>query len=404
MYICAKKGVRFLSVGQTIDLSRLYGNDALKETLSRSIAGQRTSHAYLLEGGIGTGKTTLAFLTAAAMCCESSGKRPCMQCPSCRKLLRAQSPDLLLLGVESLPFAEDASAVPPNAAPLTKTRAIGVDAVRILRENIYIRPNDLDYKFYIIGHADRMTVSAQNALLKILEEPPEGAVFFLLCESRTALLPTVLSRVTWLSLEKFSDDMLYTLLVGHDREAAQLAGSDEERLRLFVRLADGAYGRALQYVRTPKKDLKNDTEYVSHEMAADLISMLFSDMQSDDSPVLSGPSEPMRPTKTSLLAYLTGRINPKAETASEVRDGFRALLDALCAALRDLALCERGAQGQLLFFPTRTQPEVLSARCSAKTLSDTYRALLKMRADLNAYPNPWTLLVSLSGILTGLRI
>ncbi len=391
-----------MSLGHVIDLGRLYGNEALKDALSRSIAGKRTSHAYLLEGGVGAGKTTLAFLMAAAMSCEHDGTRPCMQCPSCRKLLRAQSPDLLLLGIEALPFAEDEGITVPNAAPLTKTRAIGVDAVRILREDVYIRPNDLEHKFYIIGHADRMTVQAQNALLKILEEPPEGAVFFLLCENRAALLPTVLSRVARLNLEKFADDVLYALLVEHDREAAALARSDGERLRLFVRLADGAYGRAKYYVHAPKKDLKSDAAYESHEMADALIGMLFSDVLSDDSPVLSRSADPVRPTRTALHAFLVGRLDPKREGA-ETRERLRALTDALCAALRDLAMCERGALGQLLFFPTHTQPQVLSARCSAKTLSDTYRALITLRAELSANPNVGMLLMTLSGILVGLR-
>ena len=386
-----------------IDLSRLYGNDALKAALARTAAEGKTSHAYLLEGGFGSGKTTLAFLFSAALCCEDSAHRPCMQCASCRKILRAQSPDLCVLGIDALPFAPEESV--PNTAGLTKSKSIGVEAVRLLKNDVYIRPNDLDYKLYIVGHTERMTVQAQNALLKILEEPPEGAIFFLLCENRAALLPTVLSRVQRLTMESFSDEVLYRLLTEHDRDAASLARSDEEALRLFVRLADGSFGRAQRYVHAQKKELSADAAYDAHDGASQILGMLFSDVETDDSPVLSAGrqgTDPVRPTRTAMLTLIGDRIDARRDGA-EARERLRALTDALCRAIRDLAMCERGVTGQLLFYPTRTQPEILSERCSAKTLSDTYRALTALRADIAANPNVGMLLMSLSGILIGLR-
>lgn len=393
---------------KAIDLSRLYGNEALKATLIRAVTEGRTSHAYLLEGGFGAGKTTLAFLFSAALCCAHPQTRPCMQCPSCKKILRAQSPDLCVLGIDALPFAQEeegrsANTIPASTA-LTKTKSIGVEAVRMLKSDVYIRPNDLDYKLYIIGHAERMTVQAQNALLKILEEPPEGAIFFLLCENRAALLPTVLSRVQRLTMEAFSDETLLKLLVEHDRDASSLARNDEETLRLYVRLADGSYGRAVRYIHAQKKELKNDAAYDAHEGAAQILGILFSDVLTDDSPVLSmGNNAPsIRPTRTALMSYIADRIDAKREGA-EARERLRALVDALCAALRDLAMCEREVEGQLLFYPTRTQPSALSARCSAKTLSDTFRALTTLRADLQSNPNVGMVLMTLSDILLGLR-
>ncbi len=395
--------VRCLQKMTTIDLSRLYGNDALKTALVRAVSEKKTSHAYLLEGGLGTGKTTLAFLFSAALCCENKQMRPCMQCPSCRKILRVQSPDLFVIGVDALPFAQDEERFTATA-PLTKTKSIGVDAVRQLKSDVYIRPNDLDYKLYIIGHAERMTPQAQNSLLKILEEPPAGAIFFLLCENRAALLPTVLSRVQRLTMESFSDEVLFRLLTEHDRDAAALSKNDEDILRLYIRLADGSYGRAARYVHAQKKELKSDAAYDAHEGAAEVFGILFSDVLTDDSPVLSAGrgTEVVRPTRTALMAYIADRIDAKREGA-EARERLRALVDALCSALRDLSMCACGVEGHLLFYPTRSQPETLSARCSIKTLSDTFRALSDLRAELGANPNVGMLLMTLSGILLGLR-
>lgn len=386
-----------------IDFSRLYGNEALKAALIRAVTENRTSHAYLLEGGFGTGKTTLAFLFAAALCCESGTTRPCMACPSCKKILRAQSPDLCLIGIDTLPFAEEGDN-PAAAAPLTKTKSIGVDAVRLLKSDVYIRPNDLDYKLYIIGHAERMTPQAQNSLLKILEEPPAGAIFFLLCENRAALLPTVLSRVQRLTMESFSDDVLFRLLTEHDHDAAALARTDEDALRLYIRLADGSYGRASRYVHAQKKELKSDTAYDAHEGAAEILDIVFSDVLTNDSPVLSqrGGASAVRPTTTALMAYITDRMDARKE-GGDARERLRALIDALCTAVRDLSVCASGTEGHLLFYPTAAQPQILSERCSAKTLSDTFRALSELRADLSSNPNVGMLIMTLSGILLGLR-
>ena len=382
-----------------LDLSQLYGNEPLKTMLSQAIVGGHTAHAYLLEGAAGSGKTTLSFLLAAALCCENDGARPCRCCASCRKILRAQSPDLTVLGVDRLPFVPDGeNTVDAAAAP--KTKSIGVDAVRALKSDIYIKPNDLDYKLYIIGHTERMTVQAQNALLKLLEEPPEGAVFFLLCENRAALLPTVLSRVQRLTMEKFTDAALYELLLAHDRDAKQLAARDDDRLRLFVRLADGAWGRARAYLLAEPKALAADGMYEAHEAARQCLETLFSDAMTDDSPVLGGAgAQNRRPTRTALLAQIAGR----ADASAEARERMRALLDALCAALRDLLMCAQGVRGQLLFYPTETQPEALSARCSSQTLMETYRALAAIRAEIDANPNVGMLQISVVNALFALR-
>ena len=381
-----------------VTFERLLGNAALKESAAQAIVGGRVSHAYLLEGGRGAGKAMFAFLFSAALCCEDADMRPCMRCPSCRKILSAQSPDLQVLGLDVLPFDGHDPAMPPQ-----KPKTVGVDAVRALRTDIYIRPNDLEHKLYIIGHAERMTVQAQNALLKILEEPPEGAVFFLLCENRSAMLPTILSRVQRLHMEQFSDDALYALLVRYDREAAALAARDEERLRLYVRLADGAYGRALFYLHAQKKDLAADEAYDAHEGAQLCLSLLFADDLRDDSPVLRGTqSAEHRPTVTGMTAEISRRLEGTRD-GMDARGRLRALTQALCAAIRDLAMCARGVEGQLLFYPSHEQPMALSERCNEKTLSDTQLALMALLSDIESNPNVAMLSRALAGVLMGLR-
>ena len=138
----------------------LLGNERLKENLRSSINRGRISHFYLIAGPEGSGKRTLARLLAAAILCKSAEK-PCGVCPACRKVLGAGHPDFITI--------DD---------PEKKT--VSVDLIRQARADIYIRTNESDHKIYLFPRAQDMGIPGQNALLKVLEEPPSYGVFLLL--------------------------------------------------------------------------------------------------------------------------------------------------------------------------------------------------------------------------------
>lgn len=169
-------------------LEGLLGNDRLKENLSRSIRRGHVSHFYLLSGPEGAGKKTLARLLSAAVLCKEA-ERPCMRCAACRKVLNGSHPDVITV--------DD---------PEKKT--VPVELVRKAREDMYIRPNEADRKLYIFPRAQDMQDPSQNALLKILEEPPSYGVFILLTDNPNKLLPTVRSRCTELALTALTPDVL----------------------------------------------------------------------------------------------------------------------------------------------------------------------------------------------------
>ena len=166
----------------------LLGNERLKENLSRSIDRGRVSHFYLISGPEGSGKHTLASLLAAAILCKGAD-RPCKTCSSCRKVLGAGHPDFITI--------DD---------PEKKT--VPVDLIRQARADIYIRPNEAERKVYLFPRAQDMGIPGQNALLKVLEEPPAYGVFILLTDNPEKLLPTVRSRCTELSLQALSPALL----------------------------------------------------------------------------------------------------------------------------------------------------------------------------------------------------
>ena len=166
----------------------LLGNDRLKKNLTNSLGRGRISHFYLLSGPEGSGKHTLARLLAAAIVCQNPD-RPCGCCGPCRKVRESNHPDFITI--------DD---------PEKKT--VPVDLIRQARSDIYIQPNESAHKIYLFPRAQDMGLPGQNALLKVLEEPPKYGVFILLTDNPEKLLPTVRSRCVELQLQALPEELL----------------------------------------------------------------------------------------------------------------------------------------------------------------------------------------------------
>lgn len=195
----------------------LLGNDRLKENLRKSIGSGRISHFYLICGPQGAGKHTLARLLAAAVLCKSADK-PCLSCPACRKVMADTHPDMITV-----------------EEPEKKT--LSVDAVRRMRADVYVQPNEADKKIYLLPQ--ELRVEGQNALLKILEEPPAYGVFILLADNPEKLLPTVRSRCTELKLLPLPQRIL------HSRLQKEFPQADAEQLRAAMDRSGGWLGQAM---------------------------------------------------------------------------------------------------------------------------------------------------------------
>ncbi len=167
----------------------------MNEQLRQAMESGRLPHACVLEGGTAERRLALARQLAQSQVCKDPAHRPCGRCDACKKAESGNHPDIQIIGPD------------PGRKTLT------VDVVRDMRDDVYILPNEADKKVYIIDPADSMQDYAQNALLKILEEPPSYATFLLLCTSKASLLPTVLSRTAVFSL---------TPVVGADQSGEQV--------------------------------------------------------------------------------------------------------------------------------------------------------------------------------------
>ena len=189
-----------------MELSALAGNSRIKEQLSRLEKERGLSHAYIISGPAGSGKHVLARLLAAGMLCASPGEKPCGRCAPCLKVQKGLHPDVsVVTGPE-------------------EGKSITVDQVRALRADAWIRPNEGERKVYLLERADQMNASAQNALLKLLEEGPRFAAFLLLARNPGALLETVRSRCEALELRP--------------ADRTDNAGGDQEQTALVRGMAD----------------------------------------------------------------------------------------------------------------------------------------------------------------------
>ena len=129
-------------------LNNFYCNDKAKQTLVNFITDGRLPHTILLEGEDGCGKTTFAKMIAAAVLCQQErANRPCGACRNCRLILSDTHPDVEIVSSDN------------------KANAFHIDQIREIRSTAYIRPNDGEYKVYILRNIHNMTEQAQNALL-----------------------------------------------------------------------------------------------------------------------------------------------------------------------------------------------------------------------------------------------
>ncbi len=192
------------------------GNDQAKALVGAAVDGHRLPHALLIEGPSGSGRKLLASIVAAAAVCTADNK-PCGVCAACRKA-QTGHPDITWLRGNGMP------------------KSLSVDVIRDLREQTAVKPNEAVNKVAVIADADCMNVQAQNALLKILEEPPSYMKFILTVKSRTVLLPTVQSRCMCVSLLGVTENEALGVL------KAQYPDTEESELLSRIRLFSGCIG------------------------------------------------------------------------------------------------------------------------------------------------------------------
>lgn len=230
----------------------IIGHERIKDHLQKAIEFNHVSHAYILTGEAGMGRKSLANAFAMTLLCEKGLSEPCMQCHACKQVMSQNHPDLLNVSHE-------------------KPDSIGVDDIRKqIHDTIMIRPYSSYYKIYLVDEAEKMTVQAQNALLKTIEEPPSYVVIMLLTTNQEAFLPTILSRCVQLKLMPLQDSAVRSYLMGS-------LGIGESKAEIYAAFARGNLGRAIHLASSEKFQLMYTglLHVMKHLKEMDITELLF---------------------------------------------------------------------------------------------------------------------------------
>lgn len=221
----------------------MYGYETFHEELMKSLIDSvhrgESSHAYIFEGESGMGKRNSARLFAAALTCVNTEISPCGSCQNCIESKADTNPDITFV------------------RPLPDRKTIGTKVMRRLEDNAAIKPFNSARKVYIMD-GSLLTAEAQNVFLKTLEEPPEYAVFIILSENSTMLLPTVLSRCVLVHFPAVSDEIMEKYILSKHPES-------ENRLSFLIKYCEGVPGRADSVI--------NDGDFET--LRSDSLEMLF---------------------------------------------------------------------------------------------------------------------------------
>lgn len=201
--------------------NKIIGHEQIIEHFQNAIQLNRISHAYILNGEEGTGKKLLADWFATTLQCETKGITPCGQCRSCRQEENRNQPDIIWITHE-------------------KPGSIGVEDVRgQIVGDIQIKPYGSPYKIYIIEEAEKLTVQAQNALLKTIEEPPAYGIIMFLTTNADSFLPTILSRCVVLDLKPVSNAAIIKYLM-------EQIHVPDDKANVCAAFAQGNVGKAVR--------------------------------------------------------------------------------------------------------------------------------------------------------------
>ena len=218
-----------------ITFSEIVGQEHITRTLRNQIIAGRVGHAYLFNGGRGTGKTSSAKILARAInCLNPKDGEPCNECEICKAAINGSLTDIV-----------EMDAASNN----------GVEDVRSIREEVNFLPTKAKYRVYIIDEVHMLSIAAFNALLKTLEEPPEHVKFILATTEPQKLPATILSRCQRFDFKRISnDDIIKRLKIVCEESNIEIT---EGALQIIAVLSEGAMRDALSILERCIQDGEN---------------------------------------------------------------------------------------------------------------------------------------------------
>jgi DNA polymerase-3 subunit delta' len=350
-----------------MSLRNIFCQDKAITILQQGFAADKMPHAYIFAGAEGVGKFTTAREWAKMLLCknpvtENSFADSCGSCQSCQSFEVGSHPDFNHIYKELREFTEDGkNKKPPVDLP--------VDVIReFLIDKVSVRPALSERKVFVVSEAEKLNDSSQNALLKVLEEPPDYCSIILLCTHPEILLPTTKSRCRIIHFGPIDEDRTI--------EKLSEAGLEQKKARYFARLAQGSVGLACQWAQLEQAEA--NIYRTKKEMLDSLSSYKLADSLNLARNILE---------KSKKIADVWGDIYKTTSKTDINRRAAKTLVQIIISALHDAMKLNVEDSQRIVNFEQEEQIRKLAERFdteqAAQKISDAYRTILWIDSSVN---------------------
>ncbi|MFQ5823377.1 MAG: DNA polymerase III subunit delta' [bacterium] len=257
--------------------NKIIGQHRVKLFFQKALERGRISHAYLMVGDRGVGKEATALELAKALFCSNNTSKPCQACSDCLRVAKLSHPDLRFIFPAPTKVTEDErkrilksiATNPYQRKEIWANPSISIEQIREIRRASAFKSLEDKGRVIIIVDAERMTLEASNALLKILEEPPQKMYLLLISSRANLLLPTITSRCQLIKFDPLTVEEIEKALIERNSVKANQA-------RLSARLAAGSYRQALELLDEHLQELRDQAlEFFRKSIQSDFKQIIF---------------------------------------------------------------------------------------------------------------------------------
>ena len=345
----------------------IFCQDGAIDILQRAYNSERVSHAYIFAGMEGVGKFLTASQWAKLLLChnhvvENGIAQSCDSCQSCRLFDADSHPDFSHVYKELREYTEEGKGkAPPLDMP--------IDVIReMLNAKVSIRPSLSQRKVFIVSEAEKMNVSSQNCMLKVLEEPPVYCCIILLCTRLEKLLPTTKSRAQTVRFGPIQEDRII--------EKLDEMGLDTNISKYFARLAQGSLGQACNWAQL---ELNDANIYESKkELINSLAQFEYSDTLAMADAILNWKGQ---------ISTLWSNLDKNTSKTDISRRAAKIFLQIIISALYDAMKLKITPQYEAINFDLINQIEKLAVRfdpeLAAEKIDECYEMIRWLEANVN---------------------
>ncbi len=350
-----------------MSLKEIFCQDKAVEILQRSFAAGKTSHSYIFAGIDGVGKFKTACEWGKLLLCEKPVKEndffdSCGNCRSCRAFDAGSHPDFHFVYKELLEYTRKGK---DKKTPVK----LPIDVIReFLIEKVSNRPIQSERKVFVVSEAEKLSIESQNALLKVLEEPPAYCCIILICTRLEKLLPTTKSRCQIIRFGPVDEEKI--------AEELEKTGLDKKRLQYFARLSDGSLGTAAVWARL---ELANANIY---ETKRELVSSL-SDYEYADTLDLAQSFL----NESRQIAAAWSALERTTSITDINRRAAKTLIQIVISALYDAMKLNVTPNRAIINFDQKQQIQEIADKFSPEQISEKIGEAYKMLQWLDANVN-----------------